>query len=153
MTSFVMRRAIRGGVTALVLLTGTPGFAQSHSDTKERLDLLLASGKLQVDPALQTTLEDGRILSIVQVEIAPEVTEPHHSHPGLEVLYRLSGSGSVDIDGRKVPIETGTVVRVEPGEAKAISNADQSKPLLVLAVLVLDANEPALTVVDQPDGN
>ncbi len=138
---------------ALGLLTATPGFSQGHSEEEAKLETLMADGRLTVEPMLQTPLEDGRILSIVRVELAPGVTEPHHTHPGKEVLYGLGGSGVVNTSVRTMPIETGTVVHVKAGQAKSLSNPSQNEPLKVLAVLILDPDEPVLTVVGRQDGN
>ena len=153
MTTSVLSSAAIGSFIALGLLTATPGFTQGHAEEEAKLGSLMADGLLTVEPMLQTPLEDGRILSIVRVELAPGVTEPHHTHPGKEVLYGLGGSGVVNTSVRTVPIETGTVVHVEAGQAKALSNPSQSERLKVLAVLVLDPDEPALTVVGRQDGN
>lgn len=108
---------------------------------------LVDSGDLVVAPLIQDPLDDGRLLSLVRVELSPGGMEPRHTHPGPEILYGLAGTGTVMIDGKATAIRPGAVIRVAPGEAKAISNDSPEEPLLVLAILVLDRGQPPLKVL------
>ena len=77
------------------------------------------------------------------------MTEPRHTHPGLEILYGLEGSGFVERDRQeRIPVGPGTVVQVERGPVKALSNASEHEPFSILAVLILDTDEPSLTTVE-----
>lgn len=91
------------------------------------------------------------MLSLAQVEIAPGITEPRHTHPGVEVLYGIGGTGYVHADGPPELIEPGRVVRIPAGTAKALTNPSETEVLAVLAVLVLDPNRPLLSVARQRD--
>lgn len=142
------RKSVLAATSAMVLSMGGAGAVYGQSAGAAQLKSLMESRKLVVAPTLQAPLEGGQVLSIVRVEIAPDVTEPRHTHPGVEVLYGLGGSGFVEIDGQKLPIEPGKTVLVEAGKAKALSNPSLSEPFSVLAVLVVDAKRPVLTVVD-----
>ncbi len=142
------RKSALAATAAVVLSMAGASAVFGQSAGEAQLKTLVESGKLVVAPTLQAPLEGGQVLSIVRVEVAPDVTEPRHTHPGIEVLYGLGGSGFVEIDGQKLPIEPGKTVLVGAGKAKALSNPSPSEPFSVLAVLVVDAKKPVLTVVD-----
>ncbi len=73
----------------------------------------------------------------VQVIDMPPNTDgyPEHSHAedGQEEVYLpLRGSGEIEIEGERHPIDTGTMVRVAPGAKRKVWTADE--PLRLLAV-------------------
>jgi quercetin dioxygenase-like cupin family protein len=110
---------------------------------------LLASGRLTVDQKLAIPLDGGRTVAILRVDLAPGVAEPRHTHPGHEILYGLEGTGFVEVDGREpIPITPDTAIQIERGQAKALRNRSDVGPFSVLAVLILDRDQPALTTVD-----
>ena len=111
------------------------------------LQSLLASGRLRIDQKLAGEVADPGGVSVLRVELAPGVVEPPHTHPGLEILYGLAGAGVVELDGReRLPIAPDTVVRVEAGRVKALSNQDSHQPLAVVAILLLEPGRPPLTI-------
>ena len=144
-TRYLARTAL--AAMAAASLTGTQAKSDTAATGTARLQALQQSGQLIVDPVFQNALDGGRVLSLVRVELAPGVTEPHHIHPGPEILYGLSGRGFVDIDGTAHPIGAGAVIHVAAGGAKAIGNPTESEALTALAVLVLDPDKPPLSVV------
>jgi quercetin dioxygenase-like cupin family protein len=87
------------------------------------------------------------VLSIVHAVVAPSRTEPRHTHPGLEIIYVLEGSGRIDINGKTSDLEKGTIVQVPPGATKAMTNGSRTEPLKVLAVLVLEPEAPPVSMI------
>jgi quercetin dioxygenase-like cupin family protein len=106
---------------------------------------LLAEGRLRLDQLLDAELHEGQVLNWVRVELAPGTVEPDHVHPGLEGIFVVAGRGFVRLDEDRVTLAPGAFVRVEQGTVKALGN-DGSEPLVVLAVLVLEGDQPPLTV-------
>ena len=114
-----------------------------------RLRSLVRSGRLTVDRKLAFELNGDRTVAIVRVALAPGVTEPRHTHPGLAILYGLDGVGFVELDHReRIPISRDTLVRVAAGQVKSLGNGSGSEPFAVLAVLVLEKDRPPLKTVD-----
>ena len=68
--------------------------------------------------------------------------EPHHTHPGVEILYGVAGRGEVELDGRTRLPSGRRRPSIERGHVKSLRNAGDA--LAVLAVLVLDADKPPL---------
>lgn len=107
---------------------------------------LSAAGRLIVEEKYRVDIDDRRVVSLTVVHLAPGVVEPTHTHPGLEILYTLTGRGHVDLDGTSVALNAGEVVHVTEGTAKAIAN-DSDRSLSVLAVLVLDRDRPPFSPI------
>ena len=134
--------------SATTVAAGSTPPAPSGRD-QALLQSLLDSGRLTVDQKLAVPIDGGRTVVILRVDLAPGVAEPRHTHPGLEILYGLEGTGFVEVDGQEpIPITPDTAVRVERGQAKALRNRSDGGPFSVLAVLILDQDQPALTTVD-----
>jgi quercetin dioxygenase-like cupin family protein len=81
-------------------------------------------GRLLVDFKHSTELENGTVLTLLTVEVAPDVVEPADTHPGPEVLYCLAGQGHVDVDGQQTRLSPGEAALVPEG---AISPSWQSR--------------------------
>jgi quercetin dioxygenase-like cupin family protein len=81
-------------------------------------------GRLLVDFKHSTELENGTVLTLLTVELAPDVVEPAHTHPGPEVLFCLAGQGHVDVDGQQTRLSAREVSLVPEG---AISPSWQSR--------------------------
>ncbi|MBO1907514.1 cupin domain-containing protein [Microvirga sp. 3-52] len=84
----------------------------------------------------------------MRVVIAPAVTEHRHRHPGPEIVYVLSGSGNIDIDGTTSKLSKGAIVEVPAGSTKAMTNDSRTEPLEVLAVLALEPGAPPVSMID-----
>ncbi|MDN5211950.1 cupin domain-containing protein [Fulvivirgaceae bacterium BMA12] len=116
---------------------------------QDSLALLIENKLLKIDPKLESDVmgfDDDHYLNILEVELAPLVTEPLHTHPGTEILYCLSGKGNVLVDGTAHNMEAGSIVYVNKGQKKALSNTDESTRFRVLAFLVLERNFPKITL-------
>ena len=109
------------------------------------VDDLIKHGQLRIEEKARVDLVAGQQLSLVRVEMAAGVVEPAHTHPGIEVLYGLTGHGFVELDRtRRIPLAAGQALVVEPGRVKALGN-DGAEPLAVLAVLALPEGQPPFT--------
>ena len=62
--------------------------------------------------------------SMCMIQIAPgETVKPAHSHPnGEEVIYIISGSGKVMVDGKVEPVKAGCAVLFPQGKVHMLSN-------------------------------
>jgi quercetin dioxygenase-like cupin family protein len=122
--------------------TTTPDTAADVDEVQR----LLAEGKLRIQPLMDTDLHEGQVLNWVRVELAPGVVEPAHVHPGVEGVVGVAGRGFVQLDrADRVPLAAGTFVRIDRGTVKQLVN-DGPEPLVALAVLVLDGDEPPLAL-------
>jgi mannose-6-phosphate isomerase-like protein (cupin superfamily) len=89
------------------------------------------------DPSImkQVLLERGDIPHMTHFSIATVAkgkTTTAHSHADLyEAFYVASGSGSIRIDGKATPIESQTIVVVEPGETHEIANTGETDLTLI----------------------
>ncbi len=118
-----------------------------HTKNQGRGKNLFESGDIKVIPKFKSDvagLKDSHYLSMVVVEITPNNTEPTHTHPGEEILFGVSGSGAVVLDGVAHQITPGTVIHVKKGQTKALSNTSTTENLKVLAYLVLEKGKPVL---------
>ncbi len=93
---------------------------------------------------VQLTGIPGRHAVLVTVEVFPGETEPRHTHPGDEFIYLLEGEGTVLVDGEPIALAPDRVVHVRPGQEKAIRNSSDTRPLRVLAVLIVDKDLPVV---------
>jgi quercetin dioxygenase-like cupin family protein len=115
------------------------------------LDELLATGQLIVEPKTNLELPGDQVLTLLRVELAPGAVEPQHTHPGVEILYGVTGRGEVELDGQtRHPLSSGDVLPIERGHVKSLRNPGD-EPFAVLAVLVLDADEPPLLPASTPE--
>lgn len=153
MSSLPSINAIVAAAIAAAITVAPPAIAESSLQERERLISLIANGAIAIDPKIQIPLREDLMLSLARVEIAPGITEPRHTHPGIEVLYGIDGTGYVHADGPPELIEPGRAVHIPAGTAKALTNPSETEPLVVLAVLALDPGRPLLTVVGWHDAD
>ncbi len=106
-----------------------------------------AMSGLHIEQQLKATLTNIDSLSVLTVTLDPGYREPLHTHPGEEVIYVLSGSGQLWLDGESLPLQAGNIYHVRAGQQKAMDNSGSGEPLVVLAHLVLEADKPALELV------
>jgi mannose-6-phosphate isomerase-like protein (cupin superfamily) len=70
------------------------------------------------------------------IDMPPNVDQyPEHDHSGdgqEEVYLALSGSGEIEIDGERHPLEPETMVRVSPGTTRKIYTGEEPLRLLAL---------------------
>jgi hypothetical protein len=78
---------------------------------------------------------------------------PEHQHDDQEEVYvTLRGSGAIEIDGERVPIDADTVVRVGPSCRRKLWPGDQGMRVLALGGTPGKAYEPPdMTKLGAPD--
>ena len=91
-----------------------------HEDEVEELDLPGRHLKWIVTPELL----GSRHLSVCVIRVASgETVRPAHSHPnGEEVIYIISGSGRVLVNGEVSPVRAGSVVLFPQGQVHMLQN-------------------------------
>jgi mannose-6-phosphate isomerase-like protein (cupin superfamily) len=75
------------------------------------------------------------ILSMSQAIIPPQSKTDYHSHDRPEAIYVVSGSGVCMWEGQKIPITSGMVFWVPPGERHQFINTGY-EPLTLVTVFV-----------------
>jgi quercetin dioxygenase-like cupin family protein len=140
----------RLGLATVAMVVAGAAMTPAQAGPEKADQPRLGNGEaVKVEPRFQSLIEGKKVLSIVRVVIAPGVTEHRHRHPGLEIVYVLNGSGSIDIDGKSSSLSKGTVIPVPAGATKALTNASRAKPLEVLAVLALEPGAPPVSMIDE----
>jgi mannose-6-phosphate isomerase-like protein (cupin superfamily) len=83
----------------------------------------------------------------MQVEEFPpnfdQYPEHSHSEDGQEEVYVvLRGSAEIEIEGKRIPLDTDTIVRVEPGVSRRIFSGPEGVRILALGGVPGTAYEP-----------
>jgi quercetin dioxygenase-like cupin family protein len=75
----------------------------------------------------------SRYLSVCVIDVAPgETVRPAHSHPnGEEVIYIITGSGRVMVEGEVSPVTAGSVVLFPQGAVHMLQNNGQTEMKVV----------------------
>jgi len=84
---------------------------------------------------------------VMQVEEFPpnfdQYPEHSHSEDGQEEVYVvLRGSAEIEIEGERIPLDTETIVRVDPGVSRRIFSGPQGVRILALGGVPAAAYEP-----------
>jgi mannose-6-phosphate isomerase-like protein (cupin superfamily) len=84
---------------------------------------------------------------------ADQHPEHDHGHDGQEEVYVvLAGRGEIDIDGERVALDPGVMVRVGPTAKRKITTGDQPMRLLALGGVPGKPYEPSpFSVLGGPD--
>ena len=95
-------------------------------------------------------------LGLSAMEVSLNTTPPgfatafSHAHKENEELYMfLSGVGEMMLDGETVPVQSGTLVRVEPAAVRAWRNTSTTEPLICV---IVQAKAGSLTQWTATDG-
>ena len=90
---------------------------------------------------------DGKEVNMYIAEIAPGAQSGRHYHPGHEITYVLSGSGTFEMEGQpNQPFSEGGRVYVAPKRIHNAKNAG-STPLKVLVIAIHPKGEPPVVPV------
>ncbi len=98
----------------------------------ETLQDLVSTGRLAVEEKQNVALDARSTLSLLRVELAPGVTEPAHTHPGVELIYGrlpavqnaiLDSAAELDVGyrGSSLSAESRTVTSTRPARSPARS--------------------------------
>ena len=70
---------------------------------------------------------NAKHLSVCVIRVAPgQTVRPAHSHPnGEEVIYIMSGSGRVLVNGEVAPVRAGSAVLFPQGEVHMLQNTSE----------------------------
>lgn len=102
------------------------------------------TGKTFVKEALETT---GVEISFGSLGVGESVPFFHHHKENEEVYIVLSGNGEFTIDGEKIPVESGSVVRVAPDGSRCIHNVG-TVPLIYICIQAKAGSLGAYTETD-----
>src|SRR5512136_2414999 len=96
----------------------------------------------------------GKSIKSVLVEYGPGGSSPGHMHPKSAFIYATVLEGAIRSQVNDGPVKVykaGESFSELPGDRHAVSaNASETEPAKLLAVFVVDTNEPELTI---PFGN
>jgi quercetin dioxygenase-like cupin family protein len=100
-----------------------------HEDDVEALDL---PGR-RLSWLVTAEGVDARHCSMCMIRVAPgQTVRPAHSHPnGEEVIYIVSGSGRVMIEGAVEPVRAGSAVLFPQGKIHMLQNSGQEEMKVV----------------------
>ena len=84
---------------------------------------------------------------------ADQYPEHDHGEDGQEEVYiMLRGTGAIEIEGERIPLDTETFVRVGPGTKRKLLSGPEGMRILALGGVPGQAYEPAdITKLGQPD--
>jgi quercetin dioxygenase-like cupin family protein len=87
-----------------------------------------AGGKIKVHMLFEPANTDSEAVSLSVVEFEPGAEIPRHSHDGsAEILYMLSGSGSLTIGSEKLPFGAEQAIHLPEGQPHAAKFAGSDK--------------------------
>ncbi len=98
---------------------------------------------------LKTGLDgiEGKDGNVVMVEIAPGASTGKHYHPGHEFGYVLTGSGTLEIEGKgPLAITPGAIAHLTPKQVHNAKNTGKT-PLKVLVFAIYEKGQPPVTPV------
>jgi hypothetical protein len=116
--------------------------------------------------AFVSNVESGDQLVVMRITFEPGVTLPAHSHPGSASFVVMAGTlqttlvrGGAAVNrngneqvaeiGATMNLSAGQVITYSPDAAKTVANHG-SQPLVLIATMLLDPNEPMVTFMDWP---
>jgi quercetin dioxygenase-like cupin family protein len=108
----------------------------------------------QQDPVKRTVLFkteveglQGKEINLLMVELAPGAESGKHTHPGDEIAYVVSGSGTFDIEGKKPStVKSGALVHLTPKQVHNVKNTGKT-PFKALVLGIYAKGEPVATPV------
>jgi quercetin dioxygenase-like cupin family protein len=147
-----MKTTIRA-LAALVLLTATHAYAQ---DAELGHSTKLAGSKgATVTLVYQHVIPGipGKSIKGVLVDYGPGGYSPSHTHAKSALIYATVIEGEIRSkvnDGPEETYRTGDNWTESPGDHHVVSaNASETKPARILAVFVVDDQDPVLTIPDE----
>ena len=110
--------------------------------------------KAQQDPVKRTVLfktdlegAQGKEINLIMVELTPGAESGKHYHPGDEIGYVVSGSATLEIEGKKpTAVKSGSVLHLTPKQVHNVRNAGKA-PLKVVVLGIYAKGEPVATPV------
>ena len=87
-------------------------------------------------------------IGVTQIIRAVPPGEAYHYHEYHEYYVVLQGKGSLNIEGREVPLEEQTVVMVQPGERHRVSRVDPEKGIQWVIIKQHSAPDSKIVVAE-----
>ena len=85
----------------------------------------------------------GKELIVSRFRAEPGWLHGRHYHPGHELVYVLSGAGTIQADGKAaLPLPAGAVAYLPPGEVHAGGNASRTAEFEFLQVRIHEKGQP-----------
>lgn len=85
-------------------------------------------------------IRKGEIPNITQFAKAAfppgEIAEKHMHEDMYEVFLTEQGSGIMEINGNKIPMEPGTCITVEPGESHEVTNTGRENLIVLILGII-----------------
>jgi quercetin dioxygenase-like cupin family protein len=128
-------------ILAACLAIATPAAAHGPGET--------------VTPSFDHVLPNipGKSLKAVTVDYAPGGASPAHSHAGSAFIFAYVVSGAIEtqVEGQASKVvKAGDSFYETPGQHHLVSrNASKTEPARLLAVFIVDTDEPTLTTPDK----
>jgi quercetin dioxygenase-like cupin family protein len=128
-------------ILAACLAIATPAAAHGPGET--------------VTPSFDHVLPNipGKSLKAVTVDYAPGGASPAHSHAGSAFIFAYVVSGAIEtqVEGQASKVvRAGDSFYETPGQHHLVSrNASKTEPARLLAVFIVDTDEPTLTTPDK----
>jgi quercetin dioxygenase-like cupin family protein len=128
-------------ILAACLAIATPAAAHGPGET--------------VTPSFDHVLPNipGKSLKAVTVDYAPGGASPAHSHAGSAFIFAYVVSGAIEtqLEGQASKVvKAGDSFYETPGQHHLVSrNASKTEPARLLAVFIVDTDEPTLTTPDK----
>ena len=90
---------------------------------------------------------EGKEGIMVMLELAAGAASGKHYHPGHEFAYVLSGSGTLEIEGKEsVAFKPGAIAHLTPKQVHNAKNTGKT-PLKVVAFAIYEKGQPPVTPV------
>lgn len=102
------------------------------------------TGKTFVKEMLNTT---GMEVSLGSLGVGESVPFFHHHKENEEVYIVLSGKGEFTIDGDKIAVESGSVIRIAPVASRCTHNTG-NEPLIYICIQAKEGSLGGYTVTD-----
>jgi quercetin dioxygenase-like cupin family protein len=91
---------------------------------------------------------DGYVTILARIDIAPGVTVPWHTHPGIESAYFLQGGATLSVKGQPDrQVKGGDGAEIPARVPHKVQNGDAT--LQIVATYVVEKDKPLLTLVQE----
>jgi quercetin dioxygenase-like cupin family protein len=93
---------------------------------------------------------EGKLSNVSNVELPSGAVDARDSHLGVEVVYVLEGTGSLEVDGKPpVALKPGTVIQFAPKHHHVLKNTSRTQTLKVLIVDLVETGQPHLMLANR----
>ena len=91
---------------------------------------------------------------VIELELAPGVEVPWHTHPGHDFDYVLSGEAILEVEGKPPQtLKAGMGIHTEPGVVHKARNPSKTEPFKYVAFYVVEQGKPVTSPASAPAKN